>query len=133
MRDLCKGLRILHANGVVHMDLKPTNILYSYSNIFKIADLGMAKLVNQLTKITPSSGRYFAKEVVCDNNDSIPDFTKADMFSLGAILYEIVEGVTLPQKGEEWEEFRNGNFQLNNKFSTEINSIIRQLLDKNPL
>jgi serine/threonine protein kinase len=44
MRDVCLGLQELHSRGIVHLDIKPENILESFSGKFKLGDLGMARL-----------------------------------------------------------------------------------------
>lgn len=52
MRDLLLGLSELHEQDIVHLDIKPGNILLGENNHFKLADLGMARF---LTKITEES------------------------------------------------------------------------------
>ena len=48
LRNVCKGLKKLHKLNIVHMDIRPENILYSYSGKFKLADLGMARVANSV-------------------------------------------------------------------------------------
>lgn len=48
MRDVCLGLNELHAKGIVHLDIKPENILQSQKGTFKIGDLGMARLLTTI-------------------------------------------------------------------------------------
>ncbi len=103
MRDVCLGLQELHNKGIVHMDIKPENILESFSGKFKIGDLGMSRLLTSIAEdheIPEGDCRYMAKEVLIDDpNVPIPDLTKADMFALGIVLYELVEGVNLQKNG----------------------------------
>ena len=100
MREVCLGLQELHAKGIVHM---PENILESFSGKFKIGDLGMSRLITSIAEdheIPEGDCRYMAKEVLIDDpNVPIPDLTKADVFALGIVLYELVEGVTLNKNG----------------------------------
>lgn len=49
IRDVLLGLSELHSKEIVHLDIKPENILMGKTGKFKIADLGMARF---LTKIT---------------------------------------------------------------------------------
>lgn len=48
MRDVCLGLQELHSRGIVHLDIKPENILMSFSGKFKLADLGIARLQTKI-------------------------------------------------------------------------------------
>jgi serine/threonine protein kinase len=103
MRDVCLGLTELHVKGIVHLDIKPENIMESFSGKFKIGDLGMARLLTKIVEehdIPEGDCRYLAKELLNeDPNIPIPDLTKADIFSLGMIVYELVEGVELQKNG----------------------------------
>jgi len=87
----------------VHLDIKPDNILHSFSGKFKIGDLGLARITTNLEEINEGDSRYLAKEIlenITENAENIPDLTKADMFSLGATLYEIVTHTDLPSRGQ---------------------------------
>jgi len=104
MRDVCLGLNELHGKGIVHLDIKPENILQSQTGTFKIGDLGMARLLTKIIEehdIPEGDCRYLAKELLNeDPNIPIPDLTKADVFALGMIIYELVEGVDLKRNGD---------------------------------
>lgn len=104
MRDICLGLTELHARGIVHLDIKPENILESFSGKFKIGDLGMARILTKIVEehdIPEGDCRYLAREVLNDDpNIPIPDLTKADIFSLGITMYEMIEGITLQKNGQ---------------------------------
>jgi serine/threonine protein kinase len=50
MRDVCSGLDELHSRGIVHLDIKPENILESFSGKFKLGDLGMARLLSRVAE-----------------------------------------------------------------------------------
>lgn len=103
MRDVCLGLSELHNQGIVHLDIKPENILLSQNGKFKIGDLGMARLHTKIVEdhdIPEGDCRYLAKELLNeDPNIPIPDLTKADVFALGMIIYELVQGVDLSKNG----------------------------------
>jgi serine/threonine protein kinase len=103
MRDVTLGLEELHSRGIVHLDIKPENILESFSGKFKLGDLGMARLLNKIVEehdIPEGDCRYLAKELLNDDPSlPIPDLTKADIFSLGITAYELVEGKELEKNG----------------------------------
>ncbi len=122
MRDVCLGLLELHGKGIVHLDIKPENILEGFSGKFKLGDLGLARLVKNLhpdDDIPEGDCRYLAKELLNDDpTQPIPDLTKADIFALGVTVYELIErkcllfnigaDKELDQNGEQWQDLRDG-------------------------
>lgn len=83
-----------HLRGIVHRDLKPSNILLSRDGVPKISDFGLAKQLEQAgtTKTgevmgTPS---YMSPEQTASENRNVGP--AADIYSLGAILYEMLTG-----------------------------------------
>ena len=123
-RGILAGLEAAHEKGLIHRDLKPANILCSIANgqlIPKIADFGLAKIVadesgannpsatkSGTTMGTPS---YMAPEQIRNANKVDQ---RADIFSLGAILYELVCGRKAFEGEDLLELFTNvaaGNFK----------------------
>ena len=133
MRDVCLGLEELHSRGIVHLDIKPENILESFSGKFKLGDLGMARLLNKIIEehdIPEGDCRYLAKELLNDDpSQPIPDLTKADIFSLGITAYELVEEKELDKNGQQWQDLRDGKVvfcdESVQRFSTELLNNIR--------
>ena len=86
------GLAYAHAHEVVHRDVKPANIMILKDGRVKITDFGIARMrtadVRTQTGVVLGSPRYLSPEQVlgkrCD--------ARADTFSLGVILYEMVTG-----------------------------------------
>ena len=86
------GLAYAHANDVVHRDVKPANIMILKDGRVKITDFGIARMrtadVRTQTGVVLGSPRYLSPEQVlgkrCD--------ARADTFSLGVILYEMLTG-----------------------------------------
>jgi serine/threonine-protein kinase len=86
------GLAYAHAHEVVHRDVKPANIMILNDGRVKITDFGIARMrtadVRTQTGVVLGSPRYLSPEQVlgkrCD--------ARADIFSLGVILYEMVTG-----------------------------------------
>ncbi|TVT97019.1 hypothetical protein EJB05_57750, partial [Eragrostis curvula] len=95
IKGICEGLHYLHGQRIVHLDLKPANILLDDDMVPKIADFGLSKCFdeNQTKAITSTrvgSLGYLAPEFFC----GLVSF-KSDIYSLGVIIMELLVG----QKG----------------------------------
>jgi hypothetical protein len=98
--QICAALQYAHDRGIVHRDIKPENILIDETGEVKIADFGLAKLMDtetvaRLTASDQAMGtlRYMAPEQL--SNPTKVDH-RADIFSLGVVLYEMLTG-SVPQ------------------------------------
>ncbi|KAG8094577.1 hypothetical protein GUJ93_ZPchr0012g21052 [Zizania palustris] len=104
---VAKGLAYLHhecLEWVIHCDVKPENILLGENMEPKIADFGLAKLLNrggsniEVSRIRGTRG-YLAPEWV----SSLPITAKVDVYSFGVVLLELLKGVRVLelQKNED--------------------------------
>ncbi|XP_010262643.1 PREDICTED: serine/threonine-protein kinase ATG1c [Nelumbo nucifera] len=95
MQQLVAGLQVLHDNNLIHRDLKPQNLLLSTNNdqsILKIADFGFARSLQPrgLAETLCGSPLYMAPEIMqLQKYDA-----KADLWSVGTILFQLVTGKT---------------------------------------
>ncbi|HEX7902021.1 MAG TPA: protein kinase [Planctomycetota bacterium] len=95
LEQAARGVGAAHERGVVHRDLKPANILLTPSGEPKVADFGLAHLLDSSAELTRTGSTvgtplYMAPEQV---EGRVGDITpRTDVYSLGAILYEILTG-----------------------------------------
>lgn len=102
-RQLCRAVQHAHQKGVIHRDLKPTNLLVDEVDgapHLKVIDFGVAKALQQpLTDRTlqTMAGQAIGTPVYMSPEQAAgqPDIdTRADIYSLGALLYELLTGST---------------------------------------
>jgi serine/threonine protein kinase len=99
--QIAAGLASAHASGVIHRDIKPENIMIRPDGLVKVLDFGLARLdskstsfgASTLTAIDSQDGaagtlRYMSPEQA--RGESLD--ARTDVFSLGAVLYEMVTG-----------------------------------------
>jgi len=95
--QICEALQFAHERGIVHRDIKPENILLDKNGKVKIADFGLARLLDPtaeaytLTAVDQRMGTplYMAPEQV-EHPHSVDH--RADIYSLGVVFYEMLTG-----------------------------------------
>lgn len=100
--DIATGMAVAHQAGIVHRDLKPANVLIDNESLLKIVDFGVAAAQSQgdtqLTKTgyVIGSPKYMAPEQILGKKVD----ERADIYSLGVILYELFTGVPPYSRGD---------------------------------
>ena len=92
VRQAAEALAFAHRHGVVHRDVKPGNLLLTREGRVKITDFGIARVdqgARTRTGILVGSPRYMSPEQL----SALPLDGRSDVFSLGALLYELVTGL----------------------------------------
>jgi serine/threonine protein kinase len=144
---VCEALQFAHEQGVVHRDIKPENVLLDKQGRVKIADFGIAKIVEGADQpltpgLSPSdgervSGRTGEGSLTQDQVLGTPDYMapeqvakpqlvdhRADIYSLGVVFYEMLTG-ELPQ----------GKFQPPSKkvqVDVRLDEVVLHALEKEP-
>ncbi|RMF98037.1 MAG: serine/threonine protein kinase [Gammaproteobacteria bacterium] len=100
--DIATGMAVAHQVGIVHRDLKPANLLINDEGLLKIVDFGVAAAASsgdtQLTKTgyVIGSPKYMAPEQILGKKVDM----RADIYSLGVIIYEMLTGSPPYSKGD---------------------------------
>jgi len=95
LEQAARGVAAAHEKGIVHRDLKPANILVTAGGTAKVADFGLAHLMDSDSALTRSGAElgtpyYMSPEQVDGRSrESTP---ATDVYALGAILYEVLAG-----------------------------------------
>ena len=95
--QIAEALAMAHSHGVIHRDVKPDNILFAADGTPKLADLGVAKLIKggggngteTMQGVILGTPAYMAPEQILDSSH-IDE--RADIYSLGVALYEMLTG-----------------------------------------
>ncbi|NP_001091297.1 uncharacterized protein LOC100037118 [Xenopus laevis] len=140
IRQILQGVLHLHTCNVVHLDLKPQNILLTSSNPLgdiRIVDFGLSRRVDTIKEVREILGtpEYVAPEVL----NYEPISTATDMWSVGVLAYVMLTGVS-PFQGETKQETFLNISQVNIQYGQEdfegISDLaidfIKSLLIKNP-
>ncbi|MFT7630195.1 MAG: serine/threonine protein kinase [Mariniblastus sp.] len=127
---ICDALQYAHDNGVVHRDIKPENILIAKNGNVKIADFGLAKLLQPSpeqftltgTRQVLGTRNYMAPEQI-ENPEAVDH--RADLYSLGVVFYELLTG-----------ELPLGRFALPSEksktCSARLDDVVMRTLEKDP-
>ncbi|CAI2361439.1 unnamed protein product [Moneuplotes crassus] len=136
LKDICFGLKELHSKGIVHLDVKLENILLGNCGKYKLGDLGMSRVIDKIKADVPEGdSRYLAHELLNnDPNAPLPDLKKCDVFALGILSYELMQGVRCQKNGTEWQNLREDNihFSKEDNYSSEIKEMVTTMLSSDP-
>jgi len=141
-REVCRGLAYAHSRNVVHRDIKPANVLLSKTGDAKLADFGIATIYgggdSELTRegMTLGTPSYMAPEQFQDTR-SVDH--RADIYSMGVVLYEMVTGKR-PYPGSFTPEVLNriqkGRYERPKKVNPKVwgstQRLIRKMLNPKP-
>ena len=129
--DVTNGLHHIHSFGLVHLDIKPANILIGDNGVLKIGDFGMATMQGVGDDGEEGDQRYMAPELLL----SMYHRPSADIFSMALTLYEtcLIPCLnTLPSDGEKWHDLREGRALVLSGRPDNINDLILKCMAPEP-
>jgi tRNA A-37 threonylcarbamoyl transferase component Bud32 len=134
---ICDALQYAHEQGVVHRDIKPENVLLDKLGRVKIADFGIAKIINPLSPSDGKGAGVRGAELTQDQIIGTPHYMapeqversqmvdhRADIYSLGVVFYEMLTG-----------ELPLGKFQPPSKkvqVDVRLDEVVLHALEKEP-
>jgi hypothetical protein len=134
IREICNGIKYAHKKKIVHLDLKPQNILLK-DGIPKISDWGMSKLITEQGMTTLGLSLPFAAPEQFSDKFGEKD-EQTDIWQLGVLLHYLITGKLLftgSDYVEYAEKITNKNIDKSLKKSDssfDISSIINECLEK---
>lgn len=138
MRQICDGVRHMHEKNIIHLDLKPENIMCQTktSTNVKIIDFGLATKLdpNEIVKISTGTAEFAAPEIA--EREPVGFYT--DMWAVGVLAYVLLSGLSPFGGANEIETLRNVKAcewdfdeEAFKNISDEAKDFIRKLLTRN--
>jgi formylglycine-generating enzyme required for sulfatase activity/tRNA A-37 threonylcarbamoyl transferase component Bud32 len=139
--EMAEGLAAAHEKGLIHRDVKPANVwLEAGTGRAKLLDFGLARLAEDDSAVTKTGAvlgtpAYMAPEQAAGRKKGID--ARADLFSLGAVLYEMLTG-RRAFPGEDWMEVLAARAtralpaprRVNAAVPEEVSRLVMRLLEK---
>ncbi|XP_038615899.1 serine/threonine-protein kinase 17A [Tachyglossus aculeatus] len=127
MRQILEGVSFLHSHNVVHLDLKPQNILLTSKSPWgdiKIVDFGLSRIMKGSEELREIMGtpEYVAPEILSYD----PISTATDMWSIGVLTYVMLTG-TSPFLGDDKQETFLNISQMNLSYTEEEFDVVSDL------
>lgn len=146
LAHVSSALNHMHQNGFIHLDISPANILicqnkqrfnicssesYVKNVTYKLADFGTVIKEGYYGAFCEGSGPYVSPEALQYPHSVYPVSYPTDIWSLGAVMFEIVTHTKMPRDAERYTAIRRGELDLSGIIPEEF-EIILHMLNVNP-
>lgn len=130
LTNMCEGLKLIHSNKIVHRDIKPGNFLINPNTMqIKYIDFGLAAIeyrINDPINQQISGTLDYLDPLLSDKNNNtyktFEDYINADLFSLGATIYECINGKSIYRELLDWlKNYENGMIRITNNNQNLVN------------
>ena len=130
--DICRGLTAVHAQNIIHRDIKPQNILLTSDDTAKLTDFGVACILeatNDIAATITGTRKYMAPE----QYDGEYDY-RVDLYSVGLVLYEMLTGC-FPFRGRNHDEIKmkklDAGIEFNHNVPEELHRFLQKVFHRN--
>lgn len=137
-RDLILGIEYLHAQGVVHRDIKPDNLLLTEDDVLKIVDFGVSEMFEKTSEMTTAKSAgspAFLPPELCIAKHGDVSGKAADIWSMGVSLYCLRFGrIPFERAGvmELYESIKNDKVDLSRVGDPAFGDLMNRILEKDP-
>lgn len=144
IEQLAAGLSAAHAKGILHLDLKPDNVLYDENGVPKLIDFGLAGVSNRMRE--SGEQKFVGTPAYASPEQAlfVPELdVRTDVYGLGAVWYHVLAGnypfAHLGKPGNyvellEWIVHRNlpSPRQLNRKVPKDVDAVVMKMMARHP-
>jgi NIMA (never in mitosis gene a)-related kinase len=127
------GLQALHEKKIIHRDIKCANVFLTKEGLAKLGDLNVSKVAKAGILKTQTGTPYYASPEVWQDK---PYDNKSDIWSLGAVLYELVAlnppFTAKDMKGLYTRVMKGIYPKIPNHYSSDLTAVLSQLLQVDP-
>ncbi|KAL9107619.1 MAG: hypothetical protein Q9227_007522 [Pyrenula ochraceoflavens] len=137
-RDLILGIEYLHAQGVVHRDIKPDNCLLTEDDVLKIVDFGVSEMFakdSEMVTAKSAGSPAFLPPELCVVKHGDVSGKASDIWSMGVTLYCLRYGrIPFEKSGifELYESIKTDDLDMANEEDEDFRELIYRILEKDP-
>jgi beta-lactam-binding protein with PASTA domain/tRNA A-37 threonylcarbamoyl transferase component Bud32 len=138
--EVCRALEAAHAQGVIHRDIKPGNIMLDSRGDVKVTDFGIARVVSTAETVAQTAAILgTASYLSPEQAQGQPVDARSDLYSLGCVMFEMLTG-RAPFQGDSPVAVASKHVleqpaapsKLNRDVSPDLDAVVLRALAKNP-